>query len=166
MRYQCRIAGKPAFYDVKFPGTYNARVDNFEGFWKPLFGRTHGVIVVDASYENVARHRMEGRDLAEGEKDKNVILEFNPQPRQQRVFGQNGRRRTSSSCSLSPQSPTSRRRLSQQRGTTAAFSHQARARRSMAEPEPERLGAALRVPERSGAGRTTNSVLRPNACRQ
>lgn len=24
MRYQCRLAGKPAFYDVKFPGTYNA----------------------------------------------------------------------------------------------------------------------------------------------
>ena len=24
MRYQCRPAGKPAFYDVKFPGTYNA----------------------------------------------------------------------------------------------------------------------------------------------
>ena len=25
MRYQCRLAGKPPFYDVKFPGTYNAR---------------------------------------------------------------------------------------------------------------------------------------------
>ena len=24
MRYQCRLAGKPAFYDTKFPGTYNA----------------------------------------------------------------------------------------------------------------------------------------------
>jgi hypothetical protein len=24
MRYQCRPAGKPAFHDVKFPGTYNA----------------------------------------------------------------------------------------------------------------------------------------------
>ena len=32
MRYQCRPAGKPAFYDVKFPGTYNARRDNLEGF--------------------------------------------------------------------------------------------------------------------------------------
>ena len=32
MRYQCRLAGKPAFYDVKFPGTYNARRDNLEGF--------------------------------------------------------------------------------------------------------------------------------------
>lgn len=24
MRYTCRLAGKPAFYDKKFPGTYNA----------------------------------------------------------------------------------------------------------------------------------------------
>src|SRR5690242_4789326 len=31
MRYQCRLAGKPAFYDTKFPGTYNARRDSLEG---------------------------------------------------------------------------------------------------------------------------------------
>ncbi|MBS0439197.1 MAG: hypothetical protein JSS33_07305, partial [Proteobacteria bacterium] len=31
MRYQCRPAGKPAFYDSKYPGTYNARRDNLEG---------------------------------------------------------------------------------------------------------------------------------------
>ena len=34
MRYQCRPASKPAFYDAKYPGTYNARRDNLEGFWK------------------------------------------------------------------------------------------------------------------------------------
>ena len=55
MRYQCRPAGKPAFYDVKFPGTYNARRDNLEGFWRPQFGRTHGVMVVNAFYENVRK---------------------------------------------------------------------------------------------------------------
>jgi hypothetical protein len=33
MRYQCRPAGKPAFYDKKYPGLYNARRDNLEGFW-------------------------------------------------------------------------------------------------------------------------------------
>ncbi|MGF6301004.1 hypothetical protein OKW42_004334 [Paraburkholderia sp. WC7.3d] len=38
MRYQCRIAGKPASHDVKYQGGYNARRDNLEGFWKPLFG--------------------------------------------------------------------------------------------------------------------------------
>lgn len=30
MRYQCRPAGKPAFYDTKYPGTYNARCDNLK----------------------------------------------------------------------------------------------------------------------------------------
>ncbi|WP_341313574.1 SOS response-associated peptidase family protein [Paraburkholderia sp. IMGN_8] len=80
MRYQCRIAGKPASYDVKFPGTYNARRDNLEGFWKPLFGYLHGILVVNAFYENVSRAKMEGRDLAEGERDENVVLEFRPNP--------------------------------------------------------------------------------------
>jgi hypothetical protein len=32
MRYHCRPAGKPAFYDRKFPGLYNARRDNLEPF--------------------------------------------------------------------------------------------------------------------------------------
>ena len=32
MRYQCRLPGKPAFHDAKFPGTYNARRDNLEGY--------------------------------------------------------------------------------------------------------------------------------------
>jgi putative SOS response-associated peptidase YedK len=70
MRYQCRPAGKPALYDIKFPGTYNARRDNLEGFWKDLFGFSHGLLVVNAFYENVQR---EGG---------NVVLEFRPQPEQ------------------------------------------------------------------------------------
>jgi putative SOS response-associated peptidase YedK len=80
MRYQCRIAGKPASYDVKYPGTYNARRDSLEGFWKPLFGHSHGILVLNAFYENVSKARMEGRELAEGEKDENVVLEFRPNP--------------------------------------------------------------------------------------
>ncbi|MBX9629553.1 MAG: SOS response-associated peptidase [Burkholderiales bacterium] len=78
MRYQCRPAGKPAFYDTKYPGTFNARRDNLEGFWKGQFGYTHGVIVASAFYENVARNKAEGRELAAGEKAENVILEFRP----------------------------------------------------------------------------------------
>lgn len=70
MRYGCRPAGMPAFYDQKFPGTYNARKDNLTGFWKGQFGRTHGLMVVDMFYENV--------NTAEG----NVVLEFHPEPRQ------------------------------------------------------------------------------------
>ena len=46
MRYQCRPAGKPAMYDMKYPGTYNARRDNLQGFWKAQFGHTHGVVIV------------------------------------------------------------------------------------------------------------------------
>ncbi|MGF6758283.1 SOS response-associated peptidase family protein [Paraburkholderia sp. GAS42] len=80
MRYQCRIAGKPASYDVKFPGTYNARRDSLEGFWKPLFGYSHGILVVNAFYENVSRAKMEGRNVAKGERDENVVLEFRPNP--------------------------------------------------------------------------------------
>lgn len=82
MRYQCRPAGKPAVYDTKYPGTYNARRDNLEGFWKGQFGHTHGVIVCDAFYENVSRHKVEGRALTDGEAEENMVLEFKPQPRQ------------------------------------------------------------------------------------
>ena len=78
MRYQCRPADKPAFYDDKFPGTYNARRDNLEGFWKGQFGYTHGVMLADAFYENVPRHKAEGRELQQGEKPENLILEFAP----------------------------------------------------------------------------------------
>lgn len=70
MRYQCRPAGKPAFYDTKYPGTYNARADNLQGFWKDLFGFSHGIMVVNAFYENVDR---EGT---------NTVLEFRPRPQQ------------------------------------------------------------------------------------
>ena len=82
MRYQCRPAGKPAFYDVKYPGTYNARRDNLSGFWKAQYGHTHGLMVVTAFYENVSRHKVEGRDLAAEEEPENVILEFRPRPAQ------------------------------------------------------------------------------------
>lgn len=70
MRYGCRPAGKPAFYDQKYPGTYNARKDNLTGFWQGQFGRTHGLMVVDVFYENV------------NTPDGNVVLEFHPEPMQ------------------------------------------------------------------------------------
>ena len=82
MRYQCRLAGKPAAYDAKFPGTYNARRDNLEGFWRAQFGYTHGLVVMDSFFENVNRHRAEGRELEPGEEVENLILEFKPQSSQ------------------------------------------------------------------------------------
>ena len=64
-RYQCRPAGKPAFYDTKYPGTYNARRDSLEGFWRAN-SVSHGVMIASAFYENVQRD------------GKNVVLEFKP----------------------------------------------------------------------------------------
>jgi putative SOS response-associated peptidase YedK len=66
MRYGCRLAGKPAFYDTKYPGTYNARRDSLEGFWKSQFGRHHAIMVATSFYENVDRG------------GRNVVLEFKP----------------------------------------------------------------------------------------
>ncbi|KQY80127.1 SOS response-associated peptidase family protein [Pelomonas sp. Root1444] len=80
MRYQCRPAGRPASYDSEYPGTYNARRDNLERFWRGQFGFTHGILLVDTFYENVKRHDMEHRPLAPDEKPENVILQFKPNP--------------------------------------------------------------------------------------
>lgn len=82
MRYLCRPAGKPASYDQRYPGCYNARCDNLTGFWREQFGHTHGLVLVDVFYENVNRHRAEGRELQPGEAVSNVVLEFQPQPPQ------------------------------------------------------------------------------------
>jgi putative SOS response-associated peptidase YedK len=67
MRYQCRLAGKPASYDVDYNGTYNARRNNLEGFWRKEFGHQHGLIVATTFYENV-----------EGPDGKNQVLKFTP----------------------------------------------------------------------------------------
>ncbi|ORE88777.1 hypothetical protein ATO7_02840 [Oceanococcus atlanticus] len=76
MRYHCRPAGKPASYDRRYDGLYNARRDNLTGFWKGQFGHSHGLIRITAFYENVARHDFENRDLKPGEKPENMVLAF------------------------------------------------------------------------------------------
>ncbi|WP_133499635.1 SOS response-associated peptidase family protein [Cognatilysobacter terrigena] len=67
MRYQCRVCGKPASHDAKYPGTYTARRDSLEGYWRSTFGQSHGLMVVERFYENV-----------EGPDGKNRVLEFRP----------------------------------------------------------------------------------------
>lgn len=67
-RYLCRGADKPAEFDEKFPGLYNARRDNLERFWRGEFGQTHAVCVIDAFFENVDRD------------GHNAVLKFAPQP--------------------------------------------------------------------------------------
>ncbi len=80
MRYFCRPAGRPAFYDRKFPGLYNARRDNLEKFWGEQFGHHHALMVVESFFENVQLHAMEHRELEAGEEGQNVVLQFTPEP--------------------------------------------------------------------------------------
>jgi len=80
MRYACRLGDKPANYDFRFPGTYNARRDNLTGFWKNVYGRCHAVMVISGFFENVPKHLYEHRELIEGEKQENLILQFAPRP--------------------------------------------------------------------------------------
>jgi putative SOS response-associated peptidase YedK len=82
MRYFCRPAGKPAFYDKKFLGLYNARRDNLEKFWGDQFGHHHATMVVESFYENVKLHASERRELRAGEPEQNVVLQFTPNPPQ------------------------------------------------------------------------------------
>jgi putative SOS response-associated peptidase YedK len=82
MRYFCRPAGKPAVYDKKYPGLYNARRDNLEKFWGEQFGSHHAVMCVESFYENVQRHALERRELRSWEAGENVVLQFTPEPMQ------------------------------------------------------------------------------------
>lgn len=82
MRYFCRPAGKPASIDRQFPGLYNARRDNLQKFWAGQFGCHHAIMVVESFYENVKLHTMENRALRAGESERNVILQFKPEPAQ------------------------------------------------------------------------------------
>lgn len=80
MRYTYRLSGKPANYDVRYPGTYNVRRDNLEGYWNSVYGKNHAVMVVTGFYENAPRHLFEHRELKEDERESNVVLQFNPRP--------------------------------------------------------------------------------------
>lgn len=80
MRYACRLCGKPADYDKRFPGTYNARRDSLDDYWRGVFGHNHAVMVISGFYENVPLHLYEHRVLGPDEKQKSIVLEFDPQP--------------------------------------------------------------------------------------
>ncbi|MDH5832189.1 SOS response-associated peptidase family protein [Luteimonas sp. M1R5S18] len=71
MRYQLRQPGQPASSDFtrtgQMSGTYNARRDNLERYWRRQFGHTHGLMVVNTFFENV-----------EGPDGKNMRLQFRP----------------------------------------------------------------------------------------
>jgi plasmid stabilization system protein ParE len=123
MRYQSRIARAAHFSDVKFPGTYNARRDNLEGYWRKQFGYSHGIMAANAFYENVSRHKMEGRELAPSEEEENVILEFRPNTSQEMLVAclwSHWQGPANRICFHSRRSPMILHRRSQQPVTTAA----------------------------------------------
>ncbi|MBB3010008.1 putative SOS response-associated peptidase YedK [Cupriavidus alkaliphilus] len=82
MRYQCRLPGWTPAMERQKNGSYNARRDNLKKAWRQLYGYRHGIMIVNAFYENVSRHRLEQRELAPGEDEENVVLEFRPRPQQ------------------------------------------------------------------------------------
>lgn len=103
MRYHCRPTGKPASIDRtrdgKVSGTYNARRDNLERFWKGQFGHTHGVMLAETFYENV-----------EQEDGTNRVVQFTPAAVKRcwwPVCGRAGQG-LAKSCCPSPPSPMSR----------------------------------------------------------
>lgn len=68
MRYLCRPYWMSATSDKKrggqMSGKYNARRDNIDDFWEPLFGVNHAIMVADLFYENVeATDKMPARKI-------------------------------------------------------------------------------------------------------
>jgi putative SOS response-associated peptidase YedK len=59
---------------------YNARRDSLDDYWRAVYGRSHAVMVISGFYENVPEHLYQHRELASDEKEKNLVLEFNPKP--------------------------------------------------------------------------------------
>lgn len=80
MRFRLRPPSVPAHFDRSHPGTYNVRRDALTKFWRGQFGVTHGLVLVDAFFEHVWRHRAEDRELRDGETGQDVVIEFAPNP--------------------------------------------------------------------------------------
>ena len=80
-RYHLRPKGQTAEFDRRFDGTYNARRDKLKEvfWWKSVFGKNHGLMVISKFWENVSLSKYEHRSLENGEEDKNIVLEFQPQ---------------------------------------------------------------------------------------
>lgn len=78
MRYHCRLPGHDPATDKRLIGNYNCRRDSLTGWWRPVFGKHHGLLVLNGFRENVKRHRMERRELKPEEKEENVVLQFDP----------------------------------------------------------------------------------------
>jgi putative SOS response-associated peptidase YedK len=60
----------------RFPN--NARRDSLDKYWRELYGASHALVVLAGFLENVSLHKVEGRELAADEQERNVTLKFNP----------------------------------------------------------------------------------------
>ena len=80
-RYLLRPSGQTADFDRKFNGSYNACRDRLQEvfWWKSVYGRNHGAMVIKAFYENVKRHAFEHRKLKKGDEEESLILKFAPE---------------------------------------------------------------------------------------
>lgn len=82
MRYRCRLPGWDDAKEREKPGTYNARMDSLATVWRKLWGYNHGVMVARRFFESVSLYRLQHRELAPGERDVPVEIEFRPEPEQ------------------------------------------------------------------------------------
>jgi putative SOS response-associated peptidase YedK len=82
MRYHCRPAGYGTRIDADYPGLYNARRDSLEGWWKGMFGKSHGVLIATGFYENVRRPPADGSMPDPRDQGPNIILKFEPRTKQ------------------------------------------------------------------------------------
>lgn len=80
MRYHCRPAGMDPSIDRtktgRISGTYNARRDNLNRFWRNQFGHTHGLMICSHFWEQV--------DDGQG---GSMELKFTPRDRQDMLIG-------------------------------------------------------------------------------
>ncbi len=68
-RYHLRPKGEPETFDRKYDGAYNVRRDRLKEvfWWKSLYGKNHGVLVISSFFENVKTM-----------KGENEVIEFTP----------------------------------------------------------------------------------------
>ena len=80
-RYHLRPAGQLPQFDREYDGTYNVRRDSLGRvfWWKNVFGKNHGVLIISKFWENVKEHNFKREKLQTGENEKNIVLEFAPQ---------------------------------------------------------------------------------------
>ena len=80
MRYRVRLKGWTVEDELQKPGTYNARKDKLSTVWRELWGHNHGIIRARRFYEAVRLHDLQRRELAPGEPETSVEIEFAPIP--------------------------------------------------------------------------------------